>query len=154
MFCVWTFVSDQADVDWRQQPSSQRLPPPHHHVDGASSVQDGLHHLLPVLIGQVHVVNLQQPIVHSVNRRGRTTTRFNEASVNDANTAGCRRSSSYLNLPSATLPLSTLVTNIPQSPGRYGSLTPSVMSKPRAFKSMSSWKDTTIVQTSEDAPPI
>lgn len=48
--------------------------------------------------------------------------------------------SSYLNLPSAILPLSTLVTNIPQSPGKYGSFTPSAISNPSAFKSMSSCK--------------
>lgn len=48
----------------------------------------------------------------------------------------------HLNLPSAILPLSTLVTNIPQSPGKYGSFTPSAISNPIAFKSMSScWED-------------
>lgn len=36
------------------------------------------------------------------------------------------------------LPLSTLVTNIPQSPGKQGSFTPSAISNPSAFKSISS----------------
>ena len=36
------------------------------------------------------------------------------------------------------LPLSTLVTNMPQSPGKQGSFTPSAMSNPSAFKSISS----------------
>lgn len=43
----------------------------------------------------------------------------------------------HLNLPSAILPLSTLLTNMPQSPGKYGSFTPSAISNPSAFKSMS-----------------
>lgn len=48
---------------------------------------------------------------------------------------------SYLKRPSAMLPLSTLVTNMPQSPGKQGSFTPSAISNPSAFKSISSCKN-------------
>lgn len=41
------------------------------------------------------------------------------------------------------LPLSTLVTNMPQSPGKQGSFTPSAMSNPSAFKSISSCQNST-----------
>lgn len=51
--------------------------------------------------------------------------------------------SSYLKRPSAMLPLSTLVTNMPQSPGKQGSFTPSAMSNPSAFKSISSCQNST-----------
>lgn len=49
------------------EPSPQRFPSPHHHIDQSSSVQNSLNHLLPVLICHVNVINLQQPIVHSGN---------------------------------------------------------------------------------------
>lgn len=45
---------------------------------------------------------------------------------------------SYRKRPSAMLPLSTFVTNMPQSPGKQGSFTPSAISNPSDFKSMPS----------------
>lgn len=51
------------------KPSSQRFPSSYHHIDQSSSVQNGLYDLLPVLICQVNVINLQQPIVHSGNAK-------------------------------------------------------------------------------------
>ena len=59
-----TFVPHEVDVDGGDRPPAQRLPPSYHHVEQAPAVKHRLHRLLPVLIGQVHVVNLQQPIVH------------------------------------------------------------------------------------------
>lgn len=53
------------------------------------------------------------------------------------------RAWTYLKRPSAMLPLSTLVTNMPQSPGKQGSFTPSAMSNPSAFKSISSCQNST-----------
>lgn len=65
---LWcTFVPNKVDVNGSDEPSSQRLPSSDHHVDQTYAVKDGLHHLLPVLIGQVDVINLQQPIIHSEN---------------------------------------------------------------------------------------
>lgn len=51
------------------EPSSQRFPSSYHHIDQSSSVQNGLYDLLPVLICQVDVINLQQPIVDSGNAK-------------------------------------------------------------------------------------
>lgn len=51
------------------EPSSQRFPSPYHHIDQSSAVQNGLYDLLPVLICQVDVINLQQPIVHPGNAK-------------------------------------------------------------------------------------
>lgn len=53
------------------KPSSQRFSSSYHHVDQSSTIEDSLHHLLPVLIGQVDVINLQQPIIHSENTKKR-----------------------------------------------------------------------------------
>ena len=49
------------------EPSSQRFPSSYHHVYQSSAIENSLHHLLPVLIRQVDVVNLQQPVVHPGN---------------------------------------------------------------------------------------
>lgn len=133
-----TFVSHKVDVDGSDEPSSQRLPSSYHHVDQPSAVKHSLHHLLPVLVCQVDVVDLQQPIIHP----GKTKRVDDEALDKQLGQKKGRGQllEAYLNLPSAILPLSTLVTNIPQSPGKYGSFTPSAISNPSAFKSMSSCK--------------
>lgn len=59
-----TLVSHQVDVDGSDESPTQGLAPAHHHVDEPAAAQHRLHHLLPVLVGQVHVVDLQQPVVH------------------------------------------------------------------------------------------
>lgn len=59
-----TLVSHEVDVDGSDEPPSQGLAPAHHHVDEPAAAQHRLHHLLPVLVAQVHVVDLQQPVVH------------------------------------------------------------------------------------------
>lgn len=64
MAAFQTFPSHQADLDRRDDPAPQRLLPAHHHVDHALAAQHRFDHLLPALIGQVHVVDFQQPIVH------------------------------------------------------------------------------------------
>lgn len=61
----------KVDLDGRDDASSQRLPPANHHVDHALAAQHGFDHLLPVLVGQVHVVYLQQPVVHPAGVGGR-----------------------------------------------------------------------------------
>lgn len=58
-------MSREIDVNWSDEPSTQGLPPSYHHVDQSPAVKHSLHNLLPVLVGEVYVVNLQQPIVHS-----------------------------------------------------------------------------------------
>lgn len=62
-------MSHEVNVNRSDEPSSQRFPSSHHHIDQPSSVQNGLYDLLPVLICQVDVINLQQPIVHSGNAK-------------------------------------------------------------------------------------
>ena len=141
---LWcTFVSHKVDVNRSDEPSSQRLPSSYHHVDQPSAVKHSLHHLLPVLIGQVDVVDLQQPIIHPGNTK-RVDDEALDKTVGPEKRGTGQLLAAYLNLPSAILPLSTLVTNIPQSPGKYGSFTPSAISNPSAFKSMSSCKKPTV----------
>lgn len=61
------------------EPSTQRLPSSYHHVDQSPAIEYGLHHLLPVLVGQVDVVNLQQPVIHSGNTtKGTDDEAFNK----------------------------------------------------------------------------
>lgn len=59
-----TLVSHEVDVDGSDESPPEGLAPAHHHVDEAAAAQHCLHHLLPVLVRQVHVVDLQQPVVH------------------------------------------------------------------------------------------
>lgn len=63
------------------EPSSQRFPSSYHHIDEPSSIQNCLNHLLPVLICQVDVVNLQQPIVHSGNAKEENDEAFDKLLV-------------------------------------------------------------------------
>lgn len=50
-------------MQWRDHLAAQGLPPPHHHVDGALPVEEGLEGLLLVLIDEVHVIDPQQPVI-------------------------------------------------------------------------------------------
>lgn len=133
-------MSHEVDVHRSDKPSSQRFPSSYHHVDQPATIKDSLHHLLSVLICQVDVINLQQPVVHSGSTKKMNDWTFNKLLVQRKKYEMSSQGDSYLNRPSAILPLSTLVTNIPQSPGKYGSFTPSAISNPSAFKSMSSFK--------------
>lgn len=57
-------MSSQVQLDGRDDASSQRLPPAYHHVDHSLAAQHRFDHLLPVLVGQVHVIDFQQPVIH------------------------------------------------------------------------------------------
>lgn len=63
-----TFEPCQCKMNRGDHPSSKRLPPADHHVDDPASTEHRLYDLLPVLIGQIHIVYLQQPIVDSAGR--------------------------------------------------------------------------------------
>lgn len=69
-----TFVSHEIDVDGGDQPSAQGLPPPHHHIDDPAAVEHGFDDLLPVFVGQVHVVDLEQPVVHPTEDKAQLVT--------------------------------------------------------------------------------
>lgn len=123
-------MSGEVNLDWRGDSSPERLPPSDHHVEYALAAQHGFDGLLPVLAGQVNVVDLQQPVVHPVRKT--YVLDFNHCSAQAGSNLvhivgygisifqvwGLLVSGVYLNRPSARLPLSTLLTNTPQSPGK------------------------------------
>lgn len=59
----------------RDHLATQGLPPPHHHVDGALAVEEGLERLLLVLIDEVHVVDPQQPVIDPEEGHGQCPRR-------------------------------------------------------------------------------
>lgn len=62
-------------MQWRDHLAAQGLPAPHHHVDGAPAVEQGLEGLLLVLVDEVHVVDPQQPVIDPEEGHGQCPRR-------------------------------------------------------------------------------
>lgn len=77
-----TFVSRQVYLDWSDDASSQWLPSANHHVDHTLTAQHRFDDLLPIFIGQVHIVYFQQPVIHPEETRNSVTVQFNKLDTN------------------------------------------------------------------------
>lgn len=54
---ILTFASCQIYLDWRDNSSSYWFPSADNHIDYSFAAQHCFDHLLPIFIGQVHVIN-------------------------------------------------------------------------------------------------
>lgn len=62
-------MSIQIYLNWSNDAPSERLPSSNHHVDDPLPTHHSFYDLLFVLIGQVNIINFQQPVIHPAEKR-------------------------------------------------------------------------------------